>query len=92
MLKIIKVKSFFGLYSYELNLENTDASLIKFITGPNGYGKTTILEFIYSLYKGNLKMFSDIPFERLDFVFDNETVSIEQKKEYREQENSDEKR
>lgn len=91
MLKIIKVKSLFGLYSYELNLENTEASLIKFITGPNGYGKTTILEFIYSLYKGNLKMFSDIPFERLDFVFDNETVSIEQKKEYREQENSDEK-
>lgn len=91
MLKVVKVKSLFGLYSYELNLENVDGSLIKFITGPNGYGKTTILEFIYSLYKGNLKMFTIVPFEQLDFIFENEKVVVEQKKEYKEQENSDEK-
>lgn len=46
MLTRIKIKGLFGLYDYDINLTNSDGSKIKFITAPNGYGKTTILDFI----------------------------------------------
>ena len=44
MLKTVNIHSLFGFYSYSLPLINSSNNTISFITGPNGYGKTTILE------------------------------------------------
>lgn len=90
MLKALYIKSLYNLYSYDLNFENADTSTVKFITGPNGYGKTTILEMINSLYRGEIKKFIEIPFSTIEFVFDTEKVIITQNRTVEEKKDSDE--
>ena len=43
MLNRLKIEKLFSLYDYDIDLTNADGSMVKFITAPNGYGKTTIL-------------------------------------------------
>lgn len=76
MLKAIDVKGLFGLYSYQLDFTNTEGTALKFITGPNGYGKTTLLSFIWALYKCRFDVFWTIPFDLICFVFDKEVIEI----------------
>ena len=49
MLNRLKIEKLFSLYDYDIDLSNADGSMVKFITAPNGYGKTTILDFIDGL-------------------------------------------
>lgn len=59
MLKSFYIKSLFGLYTYKLDLESeSGGNSIKFITGPNGYGKTTILNILEALYNYKLEELS----------------------------------
>lgn len=81
MLKKIDVKSLFGLYSYSLDFTNSDDLPVKFITGPNGYGKTTILSLINSLCRCRFDAFLRVPFNSIKFYFDNETVELLQTSE-----------
>lgn len=50
MLQSLDIKGLFGLYSYNLKFQTCEKDAITFITGPNGYGKTTILSLIHALY------------------------------------------
>lgn len=70
MLSQIIIKKLFNLYDYDIDLTNTDRSKLKFITAPNGFGKTTLLDFIYSVMTGNYKRMYDIPFDEFSVVFD----------------------
>lgn len=90
MLKALYIKSLYNLYSYELDFENAEDLTVKFITGPNGYGKTTILEMINYLYRGEIKRFVEIPFNTIEFVFDTEKVTITQNRTVEEKKDSDE--
>lgn len=44
MLKQIKIDRLFGIYNYQIDIPESGDLLI--LTGPNGYGKTTILNII----------------------------------------------
>jgi predicted ATP-binding protein involved in virulence len=46
-LQSIKINKLFGLFDYHIELNNAENLII--LTGPNGYGKTTILNIIYNL-------------------------------------------
>lgn len=86
MLKSYFIKSLFGLYTYHLTLESegTDNS-IKFITGPNGYGKTTILNILEALYKYQLEELSKIHFDEIELIYDDgHGIDILQKRIYME--------
>ncbi len=74
MLKSIYIKNLFGLYTYTLNLNSKCGDSIRFITGPNGYGKTTILNILNSLYSWDLQSLSLIPFETLRLLFNDSCV------------------
>ena len=78
MLEYFEIKSLFGLYSYHLDFKNDEGYPLKFITGPNGYGKTTILSLINSLYTGQLHEFFSIPFDCMEFGFSDETMTFRQ--------------
>lgn len=80
MLKAIDIKCLFGLYSYSLDFTNSEGTAIKFITGPNGYGKTTILSFINSLYLCQLDVLKKVPFDSISYLFEEETVEIIQRR------------
>lgn len=77
MLNYIKIKSLFGLYTYNLDFIEQDAKPVKFITGPNGYGKTTILLLINSLYSGQFENFFLVPFESIEFRLTDTIIIID---------------
>lgn len=78
MLNSIDISKLFGLYSYNIDLK-ADRSDVCFITGPNGYGKTSVLNIIDSIYNGNYERLSKIPFERVKLTFsDNVTYTVDQ--------------
>ena len=66
----IKVEELFGLYSYELSLENKSQNKspeISFLYGDNGSGKTTILSLLFhilspSLILGHRTYIANVPF------------------------------
>ena len=78
MLLSAEIKGLFGLYSYNLNFSSSNEESLKFITGPNGYGKTTLLTFINSLYTCNFDIYYRIPFTSLKFIFDSASIEIKQ--------------
>lgn len=84
MLKSLEIRKLFNIYDYDIVLSKTFPGLpkdIKFLTGPNGMGKSTILRLINSLYKGNYIYFLAVPFDTLKFEFDSCIVCFSQTKE-----------
>ena len=71
MLAKIEIKKLFGIFNYTINLERNKITII---TGPNGYGKSTILKLIYSLYNSNIFFFANLDFS--DITFYNEKGQI----------------
>lgn len=61
----LKFKSLFGRFNYDFNF-NDDVTII---TGPNGYGKSTILRTIDAISKGinGISYFLNLNFEEMQF-------------------------
>lgn len=74
MLSRIKIEKLFNLYDYDINLVNSDGSKIKFITAPNGYGKTTILDFIDGVMKRDYRCLFQMPFVKLALYYNEESL------------------
>lgn len=74
MLKQIKIDRLFGVYNYQIDIPEAGDLLI--LTGPNGYGKTTILNIIDRLSCNDLLYFKSLPFDKIVAVFDNYTLDI----------------
>ena len=62
MLKKIKIEGLFKKFNYEIELKEEGITIL---TGPNGYGKTTILKIIYAFAMRNLAFFFQIPFKEI---------------------------
>ena len=71
-MKIVKlvIEKLFGIYSYHIDFASDEFSL-KLITGPNGYGKTTILKIVSALQANELYYFYKLRFTSIAFVFDD---------------------
>jgi ATPase len=67
MLESIKIKKLFGLFDYDIKLDN--AENITILTGPNGYGKTSILNIIYHFFNLQIFYFQKLSFEQINFEF-----------------------
>lgn len=79
MITNFKVNGLFGQFDYELDFTNIDGEKIKFLTGPNGYGKTTILSMISALFSRNTmdyKVFVETPFVVIEVQFDGARLII----------------
>ncbi|WP_300257489.1 AAA family ATPase [Clostridium sp.] len=77
MLKSIEIKKLFNIFDYNINLENNKLIII---TGPNGYGKSTILKILEAVNKVNLSYFYDINFEEITLNFKNNEEKVKLKK------------
>ena len=78
MLNSIYVKGLYGLYDYTLDLTQGEDKRLKIITGPNGYGKTTILQLIYALFGKDTDVFYQSPFSEVAFSVDDYTIKVGQ--------------
>jgi len=65
MLRSITIKGLFNQFSYKIDLKDEGITIL---TGPNGYGKTTILNIIYAFAIKNLIYFFQLPFDQIIFT------------------------
>lgn len=80
----------YGLYSYSMDFR-PERKPYCFVTGPNAYGKTTLLRMIDSLYNQNFHELSSIHFDEFDLRFeDSFHINIKQDRIYHEDSRSDE--
>ncbi|MCI2779919.1 AAA family ATPase [Clostridium perfringens] len=77
MLKSIKIKKLFNIFDYNIELDNKKLIII---TGPNGYGKSTILKILEAINKLDLSYFYGISFEEITFNFKSDEEKVELKK------------
>lgn len=64
----ICVRKLFDIYDYDIDLSQEN---VKIFTGPNGYGKTTVLTMLSALEKSDFLYFFRFPFEGIGIYFDN---------------------
>jgi predicted ATP-binding protein involved in virulence len=77
-LQSIEIKKLFGLFDYNIDLNNEEDLTI--LTGPNGYGKTTILNIIYNLFNQRFFYFQKVDFELITVFFtDDRKITINKK-------------
>lgn len=75
MLESIAIKKLFGLFDYHIKFDTVEN--ITILTGPNGYGKTTILNIIYHFFNRNSEYFQKLNFASITFYFQNQkTVQL----------------
>lgn len=67
MLNRIEIKGLYGHYTYDLPLSSGQRKDICFLTGPNGYGKSTILDLVYAFIKADAKTLVEIPYDTITF-------------------------
>jgi predicted ATP-binding protein involved in virulence len=84
----ISIEKLFGQFDYNIKLNHEEG--ITILTGPNGYGKTTILNIIWSLFNQNFEYTRNIPFGEISLVFDS-GLTIRKTKENIENISADEK-
>lgn len=77
-IKSIKVEALFLQFNYTLDFEKQGN--INIISGPNGYGKSTLLRIIYNLFTLNFYYFFQIPFKSITYVFENDFIITIDKK------------
>lgn len=76
-IKAIEIKNLFGIFDYNILLSNNENLLI--ITGPNGFGKTMILNVIYNFFNKKFLFFQKLTFDQIKITIDNESSVLIQK-------------
>ena len=64
LLKSFRINGLFGTYSYEFSI--SESQNIFMLTGPNGYGKTTILTILNKISQKDLFYFYQLPFDTIE--------------------------
>lgn len=67
-IKNIKVKSLFGLFNYDIPLEDSGVTIL---VGVNGSGKTTIFRILNSILEKNFHNILDVGFDSFEVYFEN---------------------
>jgi predicted ATP-binding protein involved in virulence len=77
MLKKIKIEGLFNKFNYEIELKEEGITIL---TGPNGYGKTTILKIIYAFAVKNLVFFLRLAFKEIILAQEDSEIRISKTK------------
>lgn len=78
MLDRLVIEGLFGQYDYNLPLVRGRRKDICFLTGPNGYGKSTILQLIFAFLKSDARTFASIIYGKITFYMKKYRVEVMQ--------------
>lgn len=70
----IKIENLFEIFNYDISFKPGENVLI--ITGPNGYGKTMILNIIFNLFNRKFLFFQKLVFDKITLYLDENTKII----------------
>ena len=71
------IRDLYDNYNYNIDFNSEEKEQITILTGPNGYGKTTILNIIYHFFNRNSEYFQKLNFASITFYFQNQkTVEL----------------
>ena len=73
MLKKIEYKKLFGIFNYDIKLDDDGVTII---TGPNGFGKSTILKSMNAFGSFDIEFFWKLDFEEIKFYKEDSEVPI----------------
>lgn len=77
--KYLHIKNLFGLYNYDIEFFHEEENKLTILTGPNGYGKTTVLTILDSLSSESLYYFYLLKYEMIEVgLSDGTCLHIEQ--------------
>lgn len=76
MLDRIVIEGLFGQYDYNLPLVRGRRKDICFLTGPNGYGKSTILQLIFAFLKSDASTLAGIIYGKITFYMKKYRVEV----------------
>lgn len=68
-IRSIKIDNLFEIFNYDISFNNNENVLI--VTGPNGFGKTMLLNIIYNLFNKNFQFFQTLVFEKITILLDD---------------------
>lgn len=71
VVKRIVINKLYDIYNYDITFDRGNVTLM---TGPNGYGKTTILNIIKNALSLNLWYFYELLYDTIEIYWSNETV------------------
>lgn len=69
----LEIRKLFGLLDYSIPLDENEITML---TGPNGYGKTMILNILHSILANNLNALCALIFEQITLYHQEGTVFI----------------
>ena len=75
----IEIEQLFGTFHHRIRLNTEDRVTI--IHGPNGFGKTILLEMVYGLFNGQYGRLNGVPFGQLVVVFEDNTRVVVRRKQ-----------
>jgi predicted ATP-binding protein involved in virulence len=79
MLISIKIEKLFDIFDYDIEFKKEGITIL---TGPNGYGKTTVLKILDALASQNGFFFVRLLFKKIILKFSNgDKITLEKKKE-----------
>lgn len=87
MLKRITINGLFNQFDYEIELKPEGLTIL---TGPNGYGKTTILKILDALAVKNLAFFFQLPFCKIILDREHDKICLSKTNQTEVQPNSSE--
>nr|VFK51031.1 MAG: Predicted ATP-binding protein involved in virulence [Candidatus Kentron sp. TC]VFK55704.1 MAG: Predicted ATP-binding protein involved in virulence [Candidatus Kentron sp. TC] len=73
MLKKIQIKGLFDRFDYDIELKEGGLTIL---TGPNGYGKTTILGTIHAIATNSQPFLSQLSFTEIAIIHNGETIRL----------------
>lgn len=73
MLRYFSIKGLFGRFNYEINFSDNGVNII---TGPNGYGKTTILKVLDSIATQKWDYFTSLDFKKINIITSKGEIKI----------------
>lgn len=75
MIKSLIIKKLFGRFDYDFHTKSDGVTIV---TGPNGYGKSTILQIVDAISNKRIAFFLNLEFHSIECIFNtNESVKIE---------------
>lgn len=76
----MEITGLFGHYNYNIPLITGSRKGICFLTGPNGYGKSTLLQLIYAFLKTDARALASMIFDSVTFYMKDYKVVILQER------------